>query len=88
MNALSFVIGAAAAFVLLPWADALSWQWIASDLIAGYGLQDIKTLRLFWKGLIALLLFASIRAALSLLFSAASLALAMRLLPKHRRTEP
>lgn len=69
-----------ATFLLSPWAAALTTPWLTRHVIAGYGAAHISNLLLLWQLLLALLIFAAVRAALKLLFSAASLALAFKLI--------
>lgn len=74
------LVSVAATFLLLPQAHARSASWIIDHILAGYGGRYLEQGLIAWKVLLALLIFASVRAVLKLAFSAASLALAMRLL--------
>lgn len=76
---LAIVIAAAATFLLLPVAAARTAPWVVRHVVAGYGAQHLETGLLCWKLLLAVLIFAAIRAALRLAFSAASLAFALRI---------
>lgn len=75
----AIVIAAAATFLLLPVAAAFTAPWVVRHVAAGYGAQHLETLLVCWKLLLAVLIFAAVRAALRLAFSAASLALALRI---------
>lgn len=66
-------------FLTLPGANDRTAPWIATHILSGYGGQHLENGLLFWKVLLAFLIFASVRAVFKLAFSAASLALALRL---------
>jgi hypothetical protein len=79
------IAAAAAAFLLLPFALARTSPWIARHVVDGYGAQHLETGLLCWKLLLAVLIFAAVRTGLRLAFSAASLALAMRIIALMQR---
>lgn len=74
------VTAAAAAFLLLPFAAARTSPWIVRHVVDGYGAQYLETWLLCWKLLLAVLIFAAVRTVLRLAFSAASLALVLRII--------
>lgn len=80
----SALASAAASFVLLPHAYETSAPWITQHVLSGYGAAHADDFLLAWKVLLALLIFASVRVLLKLAFSAASLALAMRVVSSLR----
>lgn len=80
-----FAIGVAVAFVVLPEATAYTQPWVMRHVLAGYGSEHLEAVLLGWKILLAVLLFAAVQALLRLVFSAAGLALAMRLVARARR---
>lgn len=80
----SFLMAAVVSFILLPHVYATSAPWITQHVLSGYGAAHVDDLLLAWKVLLALLLFAVTRVLLKLAFSAASLALAMRVVSSLR----
>lgn len=80
----SSLTSAAASFILLPHVYATSAPWITQNVLSGYGAAHADDLLLAWKVLLALLLFAATRVLLKLAFSAATLALAMRIVSSLR----
>ena len=81
---LTLVAGIVAAFLLLPWAETQTLGFVLRITASWYGAEHIETVRTVWRILLALLIFAVTSAGLRLVFSAASLAVAMRILSKAR----
>ncbi len=75
---------AAATFFVLPAAYEASAPWVRMHVLSSYPVRNIDNAMLAWKVLLGLLIFAGARAALKLALSAASLALAMRVIRMAR----
>lgn len=78
------LVSGAASFLLLPLAYTHTSAFMAEHILAGYGAKYLDDALFAWKVLLALLIFATLRAVLKLVFSAASLALAMRVVATMR----
>lgn len=82
---LATMMAAVAAFLLLPYAEAYSLGVLPAGLLLWYGPQNLDLMQILWRVLLALSIFAAVRALLQLIFSAAGLALALRVLAATRR---
>lgn len=70
----------AATFLVLPVVYVQTAPWVRMHILGAYQPSNMENAMLAWKVLLALLIFASVRSVLNLAFSAASLALAMRVI--------
>ncbi|MEM8625374.1 MAG: hypothetical protein AAGG47_17880 [Pseudomonadota bacterium] len=77
--------GWGAAFLLFPVLDERWTAAVMADVVSAYGPQNLQLVRLFWQGLLVLLIFAAVRTALNLALAAFSLALAALLFLRRRR---
>lgn len=77
MSFLTFATALAVAFVTLP--DAYEWSrpLVMRHVLSGYGPEVLSWGPTAWKVLLALLIFAAVRAGLQLLFSAVGLGIAL-----------
>lgn len=83
MQLLAVASGVLAAFLALPGAYEATWPAVYPLVVAGYGSGGMSWAPLFWKGLLAVLIFAVVRAGLLLLISVVSLLLTLRFLGRH-----
>lgn len=81
---LGSALGGAAALLATPTAYGASWPHIASHLLAGYGAEWTEGLSVLWMGLLAVLIFASVRTALLLAVAVCGLLMALAILPRRR----
>ena len=80
------VIALTLTFLLLPAAAAGTSPWIIRHILDGYGAVHLDDWLFAWKVLLALLIFAGVRAVLHVLTRAAGLLLALRLIPRRWRS--